>query len=238
MELFKHQGTYTYRAKSGRKLSPVFNSFWQLCVSTVCLCVKCASVCQPFVGLELMLSCHNVFLRTFVSNALLLITSNWNDIDIWIKKNIFKWNLLARWPNYQSKVYFAKVFNLLWESILTKTTIVDQSEHWTAICLYFDHWSMTWSGWVPIFWLVIGDTSAFVHICDLFVAGGYQALMQHITDMLLFQLFWLSHLDTRESDYNWFWKEHQNYLNIITKLEFFWKSGNIFNGKTGLYPVF
>ena len=40
-----------------------------------------------------------------------------------------------------------------------------------------------------IFWLVIGDTSAFVHICDLVVAGGYQALMQHITDMLLFQLF-------------------------------------------------
>ena len=112
MELFKHQGTYTYRAKSGRKLSPVFNSFWQLCVSTVCLCVKCASVCQPFVGLELMLSCHNVFLRTFVSNALLLITSNWNDIDIWIKKNISKWNLLARWPNYQSKVYLAKVFKV------------------------------------------------------------------------------------------------------------------------------
>ena len=26
MELFKHQGTYTFRAKSGRKLSPVFNS--------------------------------------------------------------------------------------------------------------------------------------------------------------------------------------------------------------------
>ena len=164
-----------------------------------------------------MLSCHNVFLRTFVSTALLLITSNWNDIDIWIKKNILKWNLLARWPNYQSKVYFAKVFNLLWESILTKTTIVDQSEHWTAICLYFDHRSMTWSGWVPIFWLVIGDISAFVHIYDLVVAGGYQALMQHITDMLLFQLFWLSHLDTRESKCNWFWKEHKNWLEITWK---------------------
>ena len=72
----------------------------------------------------------------------LLITSNWNDIDIWIKKNIFKWNLLARWPNYQSKVYLAKVFNLLWESILTKITIVDQvnTEQLFAYILVTDQW--------------------------------------------------------------------------------------------------
>ena len=49
MELFKHQGTYSYRAKSGRKLSLVFNSIWQLCVWTVCKCV-CVSNVRPCVN--------------------------------------------------------------------------------------------------------------------------------------------------------------------------------------------